>query len=216
MKTPTEDEIAAGRRRFVWYALQHGFQLADAEDLAQDAILKALRPSKVRANDLHHRISIMLKGCARYGISRLSNRHSVTARRAQRERDREGLPAPHRQTAPPPADPARVAEQVEQVSFRRRRLADRLGITPQELARLACGVAPVDPDEVSASPVVTHGPGYTPPTEGCHGLVGSTDPNDTRQASREEVANEWRRVAGLPPLPAADALASLKQEGGAA
>lgn len=201
MKTPTAADCESATRRLYWFARRHGVQDADARDMAQDTLLRILTKDwKTDPEDLHHAVSIQILVAKRCGVAALTARPAVTARRAEMDRQQRGEPAPYRQVAPPPADPARVAEQVEQVSFRRRRLADRLGIAPQELARLACGVAPVDPEEVSASPVVTHGPGYTPPAEGCPGLVGSTDPNDTREASRWEVRNEWRRVAGMPPV----------------
>lgn len=198
----TDAEIVSARRRFYWYAIRAGLPEDRAEDIAQDGLILALtRDWKRSPESLHHAASILLKRAKRYGIGALSNRETTSQRRAEKDRERNGEAPPHRETAPAYADPARVAEQAETVSYRRRLLAERLGVSPGELARMACGVAPPDEDEVSPTAVISHGPGYTPPTTGDRGACGCGDPNPaSREASRMEAVNDWRRVAGLPPL----------------
>jgi hypothetical protein len=84
----------------------------------------------------------------------------------------------------------------------RRRLAERLNITPAALALQACGFGPLDEEDAAkASAVTTSGPGYTPPAKGCPGLATATDPNPaSREATRLRCLNDWRRVAGLAPV----------------
>lgn len=201
----TRDQIETARRMLVGFCLRDGMQLTDAEDAAQDVITNALR------RQYRHRCPATITVAAAWRI-RHARRHGgarsllasdSSARRRHAAAVRNGDPLPVQDVAPAYANPATVAAQAEVMSAARRRLAERLGITPAVLALQACGFGPLDEDDAAkASPSVPQcGPGYTPPSRGDSGSVGSTDPNPaSRAASRLRCLNDWRRVAGLPPI----------------
>jgi hypothetical protein len=147
---------------------------------------------------------------ARYGIGALTRSMRQGRYRPQADQrigleqpqpDRDPLPVVN--TAPSSVDPATAVEIAEGYSHARAMAARRLGMTPSGYALAALGWGGLDEEDAAkASPSVPQcGPGYTPPTVGDHGSVGSTDPNPaSRAAARLRCLNDWRRVAGLPPV----------------
>lgn len=198
----TAEEYATARRGIVGFCLRQGWQIADAEDAAQDVLIQCMTRQyrRVCPATLPMAVRWRLSHARRYGVHTLRTGDS-TARARHAAAVKRGGPMPPRDIAPAYANPATVAEQAEGMSFARRRLAERLGITPASLARQACGFGPLDDDDAAkVSPVTDSGPGYTPPAAGCRGLH-DTDPNPaSRRQAALAAANDARRVAGLPPV----------------
>jgi hypothetical protein len=201
----TRDQIETARRMLVGFCLRDGMQLADAEDAAQDVIENAYRRKYQKRCPATITVAAAwrIRHARKHGGARALLASDSSARRRHAAAVKRGDPLPVQDVAPAYADPAAVAAQAEVMSMARRRLAKRLGITPALLALQACGFGPLDEDDAAkASPSVPQcGPGYTPPGRGDRGSVGSTDPNPaSRAAARLRCLNDWRRVAGLPPV----------------
>jgi DNA-directed RNA polymerase specialized sigma24 family protein len=187
----TDEQISTARRMLVGFCLRDGMQLADAEDAAQDVIENALR-RKYR-NRCPATITVAaawrIRHARKYGGARALLASDSSERRRHAAAVKRGDPMPTRDTAPAYANPATVAEQAEGMSYARRRLAERLDMTPATLALLACGFGPMD-DEDTTKVTSTSGigPGHTPPAKGCPGLSTASDPNPQRTATLRTVA----------------------------
>jgi hypothetical protein len=198
LAAPTEEQATQARTKVFRFCLAHGMTHADADDAAQATVLKAmLRDWKVVPENLTHGVARILWQARRYGVWTLLPGNST-------RRDREKLEAPPvRDTAPPYADPATVAEMADRYAGPdRRRAADRAGVSPATYTLHALGWGPMDEDDTTKTTSTTSsGPGYTPPAKGCPGMATATDPNPaSREATRLRCLNDWRRVAGLPPV----------------
>jgi len=196
---PTESQAADARRMAFRFCVSRGMPHHDADDAAQATVLKVLtRDWKNTPNDVLHGVARILHQARRYGVWTLLPGNTTRRDRAAAE------PAPVRDTAPPYADPAVVAAMADRpAGSDRKRAAARAGLTPAAYTLHAMGWGPMDEDDAARTvPSVPQcGPGYTPPTVGDHGSVGSTDPNPaSRDAARLRCLNDWRRVAGLPPI----------------
>ena len=149
----------------------------------------------------------------RFGVGPLIADRRKTARRRRRigqsESQPEAQPLGRRDTAPGSVNPATIAELADGGAYTRGGLAaaaQASGLSPAEWTRQALGYCPLGGDDAArATPSVpAAGPGYTPPTQGIRGLHTDVDPNPASAAAAVLAAlNDWRRVAGKAPLPAA-------------
>ena len=200
----TAEQVNTARRMVVGFCLRNGLQLADAEDAAQDVIENAIRRKYQKRCPATITVAAAwrIRHARKHGGARALLASDSSARRRHAAAVKRGDPLPVQDVAPAYANPATMAEQAEGMSMARRRLAERLNITPAMLALQACGFGPLDPeDEEKTTAATTSGPGYTPPAKGCPGLATATDPNPaSREATRLRCLNDWRRVAGLPPV----------------
>jgi hypothetical protein len=188
----------------VGFCLRNGMQLADAEDAAHDALHQCMtrKYRKVCPVSLPMAVRWRIAHARRYGVQTLRTGDS-TARSRHAAAVKRGDPLPVQDTAPPYADPATVAEMADRYAGPdRKRAAARAGVTPATYTLHALGWGPLDDDDTTKTTSTTDsGPGYTPPAKGCRGLATATDPNPaSREASRLRCRNDWRRVAGLPPV----------------
>ena len=198
LAAPTDEQATEARRLAFRFCVSRGMPHADADDAAQATVLRAmLRNWQTPPRDLIHGVARILHQARRYGVWTLLPGNTSRRRR-------EGLEAPPvRETAPPYADPATVAEMADRYAGPdRKRAAARAGVTPATYTLHALGWGPLDDDDTTKTTSTTNsGPGYTPPAKGCPGLHTATDPNPaSREASRLRCLNDWRRVAGLPPV----------------
>jgi hypothetical protein len=161
-------------------AIAHGIDHADAEDMAQEATLSIMgRKYRQTPQNPTHAARIAVRQAKRFGF------YALLPRSQRSQRDRDQL-RPMREGAYTPG-PDEVASLAERHGIRLDVAMARAGYGPQELA-----------EPISA--VSGSGIGYTAPREGCPGLH-ATDPNPaSRIAAALDVANDARRVAGLPPL----------------
>jgi hypothetical protein len=208
----TADQWTAAQRMIRGVLARHGIYGAAADDEVQTWTLNALTRKYRTACPVSPTAAAagLRRLVARYGITALlrssrSSRYRPQATQRigleQPQPDRDPLPVVN--TAPISVDPATAVEIAEGYSHARAMAARRLGMTPSGYALAALGWGGLDEEDAAkASPSVPQcGPGYTPPTVGDHGSVGSTDPNPaSRDAARLRCLNDWRRVAGLPPL----------------
>lgn len=198
--TATDADWNAERARLERFARRHGLTDDQAEELAQAALV-ALLTAEWRQQcpaSLTVAVGWRINTAKRFSVWALSP--------SDRRQARPSVPAPVREIAAAWTDPARMAEAGEELAARHPRLAARLrqeGTTPAAAALRAAGWLQIDQDDAArVSPSVpTSGPGYTPPLQGCPGLATATDPNPaSRERARLRCVNDWRRVAGLPPL----------------
>lgn len=215
----TDSDWTAARARLARFARHHGLDPDAADELAQAASVGLLGrvyedrtpydPAQPGAVSLRVAVGWLINQGKRYGVHRMAPGGST-----RRRRKRIGLEQPQPEAdpvavvarAPASANPATMAEAGEALAERMPRFAQRAraeGKTPATLALIAAGFGPLDDEDAAkASPSVPQcGPGYTPPHQGCPGLHTDTDPNPaSREAATLAAANEWRRVAGLPPI----------------
>jgi hypothetical protein len=208
----TADQWNVAQRMIRGILSRHGITGASADDEVQEWTVRAMTAQ-------HRNACPTTPMAAASGVRRLVARHGIgaltRASRSSRYRpqatQRIGLeqpqpdrdPVPVVNTAASSVDPATAAEIAEGYSPARAKAARRLGMTPSGYALAALGWGGLDDEDAAkASPSVPQcGPGYTPPGRGDNGSVGSTDPNPaSRAASRLRCLNDWRRVAGLPPV----------------
>jgi hypothetical protein len=194
----------------------HGIFGVDQDDAAQHWALKVMERKSRSENPPDSPQGAAYQAVAqvrKYGIaSLLPHRSQPTATRrrtGQSESQPVAQPLGHRDTSPGSVDPARIAELADGGAYTRGGLAAAAraaGISPAEWTRQALGYCPLDEEDANrATPSVPAvGPGYTPPTKGMPGLHTATDPNPASAAAgRLAAVNDWRRVAGKAPLPAA-------------
>ena len=173
------------------HARQSGCDDATADDVAQEVITRHLEgrlcPDARDEWHLFHTARAIARRAGSWAVILPENDRAAVRARTQKKRIAEGtykLPVVDRSTMPDPQTIAMAAE--------------RRGI-PLADALAAYGIGSRSEHEPGWTPTVREA---GPRDPGPHRLiVGEGDPNDTRQASREEVYNDWRRVAGLPPLP---------------
>lgn len=146
----TDDQIEEAFGRVYGYARRHGVQHADAEDMAQDQLLRALSRdySETCPRDITVASGMAVRLAKMHGVHVLSKegRKSVY-------RHANGL-TPTRDTSPPVPDPARIAELAESMPYQARRKCERLGISPAVAVLRAFGGGPLDAeDQAKCSPV---------------------------------------------------------------
>jgi DNA-directed RNA polymerase specialized sigma24 family protein len=169
----TRDQIETARRMLVGFCLRDGMQMADAEDAAQDVLENAMRRKYQKRCPATITVAAAwrIRHARKHGGAHALLASDSSARRRHAAAVKRGDPLPVQDVAPAYANPATVAEQAEGMSMARRRLAERLNITPAMLALQACGFGPLDPEDATkVSAVTSSGPGYTPPSRGCRGL----------------------------------------------
>lgn len=192
--TATEADWTEARRITFTACIREGHSAADADDMAQACILRAIRAAERRTFDRPQH--------ATRGIVNFLRRRGLLWRLLPREstRHKEGSPLPVSDRGSRSLDPAFLAARAEAMQERVADLgAGGQAYAPVALARVqeAAGVGPLAMHEAGSTPHIHGtGEGYTPPPRGCAGLH-STDPNPaTREAAYDEAAADAAR-AGL-------------------
>ena len=176
------EEWSHARGRLVAFGRRCGLQMADAQDMAQYQCHQLLtrRRWSLCPLTLATAIGWTIRRGRRYSVHVLRPGDSASRRRAAMA---DKLPPrPTRSSVPSGATMAEAAE--------------RLGV-PLATVQEAFGLPSGGPVAVA----LTDRPAAQPPLRGCPGLATATDPNPaSRERARLRCANDWRRVAGLPPL----------------
>jgi hypothetical protein len=178
----TPADWTAAARIVAAAARREGYDAATADDMAQNAMLAAVRrKDDGRFEGPKHYAHATVRFCRRKGWNALRDRRQprqpLDAARAVRRGG--GLPL----------DPAYLAERAEGMSR-----ADRVKVARRHCGRLldivhaAAGVGPLAEREPHTVPSVTDlGPGYTPPAKGCRGLHRDTDPRPAAAVQAEPL-----------------------------
>jgi hypothetical protein len=173
------------------HARQSGCDDATADDVAQEVIARHLEgrlcPDARDEWHLFHTARAIARRAGSWAVILPENDRAAVRARTQKKRIAEGtyrLPVVDRSTMPDPQTIALAAERRDIP------LADALA---------AYGIGSRSESEPGWTPSVTEaGPPEWMPDRI---PVGLGDPNPaSREASRLEAINDWRRVAGLPPL----------------
>lgn len=173
------------------HALRSGCDHATADDVAQEVIARHLDgrlcPDARDEWHLFHTARAIARRAGSWAVLLPEGNREACRSRKRKQRIAEGtyqIPVVDRSTMPDPQTIALAAE--------------RRGI-PLADALAAYGIGSRAESEAGWTPCVIPA---GPQEEGPDRIpVGCTDPNPaSRIASRLEVANEWRRVAELPPI----------------
>lgn len=174
--TATEADWTEARRITFTACIREGHSAADADDMAQACILRAIKAAERRTFDRPQH--------ATRGIVNFLRRRGLLWRLLPREstRHKEGSPLPVADRGSRSLDPAFLAARAEAMQERVADLgAGGRAYAPVALARVqeAAGVGPLAMHEAGSTPYIHGtGEGYTPPASGCRGLHG-TNPRPT-------------------------------------
>ena len=190
--TATEADWTEARRITFTACIREGHSAADADDMAQACIMRAITAAERRTFDRPQH--------ATRGIVNFLRRRGLLWRLLPREstRHKEGSPLPVSDRGSRSLDPAFLAARAEAMQERVSDLgAGGRAYAPVALARVqeASGIGPLAMHEAGTAPYIHGtGEGYTPPASGCRGLH-STDPNPaTREAAYDEASADAARV----------------------
>lgn len=190
--TATEADWTEARRIAFTACIREGRSAADADDMAQACILRAIKAAERRTFDRPQH--------AARGIVKFLRRRGLLWRLLPREstRHKEGSPLPAADHGSRSLDPAFLAARAEAMQERVADLgAGARAYASVALARVqeAAGIGLLAMHEAGTAPYIHGtGEGYTPPARGCRGLHG-TDPNPaTRAAAYDEAAADAARV----------------------
>lgn len=171
--TATEADWTEARRITYAACIREGHSAADADDMAQVCILRAVKAAERRTFDRPQQ--------AVRGYIKFLRPRGLLWRLLPREstRHKEGSPLPVSDRGSRSLDPAFLAARAEAMQERVADLgAGGRAYAPVALSRVqeAAGVGPLAMHEAGSTPYI-HGTGpcYTPPANGCRGLH-STDP----------------------------------------
>lgn len=205
----TADEWQTAGRIIRAHLLRSGYDQDRAEEVSQAWQVEELTRTRRTACPINPRVAAgwAVKMSRKYGPASLTRAGWA----ADKRRSRTGLDDPQPMADALPVvdarraslDPATIAEAGEALAERCPALTRRAreqGVTPAALALAAAGWGLGEDDEARRGLVTAEGAGYVPPERGCPGLHTATDPRDTRAETARRVANDWRRVAGLPPV----------------
>ena len=172
-------------------AERSGMTRADAEDIAQDIAARYLAGRFAKgAADLDAVVRIARSIARRAGTwAALGDQTHRDYTRYLREKRKPAFALPVRDASTAYPSPVAMAE-----------AADRQGF-PVERIHAVYGIGPTALHEAGTTPdVIGSGPGWTMP-EPIPADRYPTDPNPVgRIMARIRCANDWRRVAGLPPI----------------
>lgn len=181
----TPADWTAAARIVAAAARREGYDAATADDMAQNAMLAAVRrKDDGRFEGPQHYAYATVRFCRRKGWNALRDRRQprqpLDAARAVRRGG--GLPL----------DPAWLAERAEGLTRGDRQKAERRhGRRAVDIVHAAAGVGPLAEQEAATVPSVTDlGPGYTPPAAGCRGLHRDTDPRPAATAQAQPLTGE--------------------------
>lgn len=190
--TATEADWTEARRIAFMACIREGHSAADADDMAQVCILRAIKAAERRTFDRPQQ--------AVRGYIKFLRPRGLLWRLLPREstRHKEGSPLPVADRGSRSLDPAFLAARAEAMQERIADLgAGGRAYAPVALARVqeAAGVGPLALHEAGTAPYIHGtGEGCTPPANGCRGLH-NTDPNPaTRAAAYDEAAADAARV----------------------
>lgn len=181
----TPADWAAAARIVAAAAHREGYDAATADDMAQNAMLAAVRRKDDGMYDSpKHYANSVTRFCRLRGWQRLRDRGLT----------RPPIDAPRavRRGGGLPLDPAWLAERAEGLTRGDRRKAERRhGRRAVDIVHAAAGVGPLAESEPHTAPSVTDlGPGYTPPATGCRGLHRDTDPRPAAAVQARPLTGE--------------------------